>query len=177
MADSYTGEIRIFAGQIPPDNWVLCDGRTLALNDYQELFSLIGTTFGGNGVSNFAVPNLSGRVAVGDGNGTGLTPRTVGQAGGSDTVTLTEAQMPAHTHTFNASSTPGTTPTAGNNYLATVDSPYHMYLDTTQSTATYGAFSTTAIGGAGASGPHLNSQPSLVLNYMICLRGLYPPIN
>jgi microcystin-dependent protein len=177
MADSYVGEIRIFGGNYAPEYWAFCDGHTVSISQYEALFSLLGTTFGGDGQVNFALPNLNGRVPLGDGQGAGLQPRVVGQSGGADQVALTVAQVPPHNHTFNASTASGTTTTAGGNYLATVDATtYHMYLDINQSSSTWADLKATAIGPTGGSLAHDNTQPSVVLRYIISLIGIFPPL-
>ena len=101
MSEAYVGEIRIFAGTFAPTGWALCNGQILAISQNTALFSLLGTTYGGNGTTTFALPNLQGRAPMHWGTGPGLTPRSLGEVGGAATVTLLSTQMPAHTHTMN----------------------------------------------------------------------------
>lgn len=108
MADCFLGEIRIFAGDYAPEGWLLCQGQSLSVSEYQALYSVIGNTYGGDSVK-FNLPNLMGRVPIGQGTGTGLTARTLGQSDGFATVTLTDATMPSHNHTFNVTTATATT--------------------------------------------------------------------
>src|SRR5690348_1959766 len=122
--EPFVGEIRMFAGTFAPVGWNLCDGTLLSISEYSVLYSVIGPVWGGNGTTNFAVPDLRGRLPVGQGQGAGLTNRTLGPAGGgASTVQLAQAQMPAHSHTFYATSTGGTTVSAGGNILAALTQP------------------------------------------------------
>src|SRR4051812_3235520 len=109
MADSFLGEIRTVAFNFTPEGWAACDGRMLSKDDYPDLFSLIGTTYGGDGQPMFALPDLQGRIPIAAGQGRGLSERKLGEAGGQETVTLAEAELPQHTHTFNASIDVGNT--------------------------------------------------------------------
>lgn len=106
MADGFVGEIRLFAGNYAPVNWLICDGRDVSISQYQVLYSLIGITYGGDGVNTFALPDLCGRLPMGQGTGTGLTPRTLGQKGGEQTVTLPVNKVPVHTHQVEATTSP-----------------------------------------------------------------------
>lgn len=187
MSDCYVGEIRMFGGKYAPEGWHLCDGSLLPVRDYQALFSLIGIAYGGDGVNTFALPDLRGRVPVGQGQGpvAGMTNRIVAQAGGSETVTLDVAAIPAHTHTFNtlaAAATTGTlipdnAPTGTNaltyaqgaggarSYLNNnAPSPVAAVLDNDSVTAS----------GAYAAQPHQNMMPSFVMNFIMAVNGLYP---
>src|SRR5580692_1000541 len=100
MADPYIAEIRMFAGPFAPSGWAFCDGQLLAISQYSALFSLIGTYYGGNGTTNFALPNLQGNAPMHQGNGAGLTPRTIGERGGTTTVTVLSPQVAAHSHAY-----------------------------------------------------------------------------
>lgn len=176
--DAYTGEVRVFAGRQSsiPDGWALCNGAELKIANATQLFSLIGTVFGGDGVSAFCVPDLRGRVAVGLGNGPGLTPRpTIGETFGAMSVQLTAAQMPAHTHAFNVLTAPATlaAPTLGAMYAASHD--YLLYQGPSTSPVVKVAFAPGAVTNSEReSGLHDNMMPSLAINYMICVQGLYP---
>lgn len=171
----YIGEIRMFAGNFAPAGWELCQGQLLPIEEYDTLFMLIGTTYGGDGQSNFALPDLRGRVPVHVGGtsatGPGLSQRTLGQQGGVETVTLALNQMPAHTHAVVA-----TTDTAVSSYDATNGVPA-----TVAATNVYGAVGTpgpmtaNAIGTAvGGNQPHANMAPYLSVNFIISLYGLFP---
>lgn len=172
MADPFFGEIRIFAGDYPPYNWAFCNGQLIPISQNSALYSILGVQFGGDGKSTFALPNLNGRVPMGQGNGPGLTPRDVGEVGGAANVTLLHTNMPAHTHTANASNT------------STIDSPVNAIWSSTSGRGGIGAYGTTtdntqlspeAIGIAGESHPHNNMQPYLGLSFIICLHGIFPP--
>src|SRR4051812_39647301 len=115
MADPYLGEIRIFAGNFPPVNWAFCNGQLLPIQANTALFSILGVQYGGNGTTNFALPNLQGSVPIGAGAGPGLSPRPVGEIGGSATVTLTSNQIPTHTHAPQACAADGSVATAAGN--------------------------------------------------------------
>lgn len=173
--EPFIGEIRIFAGINIPDGWAACDGSLVNINDYQALYALISTTYGGDGVTTFALPNLIGRVPVGVGTGPGLSTRTLGEQGGTEEVTLTSAQMPAHTHVLSASTAPGTTAMPGNTVsYAKTDSNIHPYVDLTQPTTAPLTFAANAITSVGGSMGHDNMMPSVAIKYMIATDGIYP---
>lgn len=173
--EPFIGEIRIFAGMHIPDGWAACDGSLISINDNQTLYAVISTTYGGDGVSTFALPNLNGRVPVGVGTGPGLSTHALGEAGGTETVTLTAAQLPSHTHTLSASTAAGVTPTPGPSVsYATTDSNIHPYIDLTQPTTPPLTFAANAISPAGGNMPHNNMMPTTAIKYMIATEGLYP---
>jgi len=171
MSDPFLGEIKLVAyGQIP-QGWAPCDGRLLAINSNQALFSLLGTTYGGNGVTNFALPDLRGRVAM---HPSPSYPQ--GSLGGVENVTLTQNNLPAHNHFVGATSTAADNTTFTNNFVA----------NTTNSQSTvnfYGAAASLqpmaggVVSNTGGGQPHQNCQPSLVLNYCIALNGIFPSRN
>lgn len=176
MADPFLGEIRIFAGNYAPADWMFCNGQLLPISQYAALFSLLGVQYGGNGTTNFALPNLQGSVPIGQGTGPGLTTRTVGETGGSATVTLTTNEIPAHNHVPMGYATDGTTPApAGNVWAqASVESrhgktPISLF-DPTPNTP----MSPVALAPSGSGQPHNNVQPCLSLNFIICLNGEFP---
>lgn len=175
MADYYLGEIRIFAGNYAPTDWAVCDGSTLPISQNETLFSLLGTTWGGDGVNTFKLPDFRSRLAIGAGQGTNLTNRVLGQTGGTEQVTLTEANLPTHTHSFNASSSAADTQTVANNVaLAKTASGVVNYIASTV-TATTQNFNTNTISQALGGGlSHENSMPATALNFIICTTGLYP---
>lgn len=174
MADSYVGEIRIFAGIRPPRNWHFCDGSKLPITEYQALFSLLGTVWGGDGRTTFGIPDLRGRLAVGQGTGPGLTPRVLAQTGGTETVTITAAAMPAHNHGAAVSGAVGTTNVPGPGVLrSALTAPDVGYLPAAQQSTTF-AFDASMVGTEGGNAPHTNVMPYVALNYMISLLGTYP---
>lgn len=173
--EPYVGEIRMFAGAFEPLNWKFCNGQLLAIADYQMLYALIGTTYGGNGTTNFALPNLQGRLPVGSStsNPPGMANAyPMGAAGGSVGVTVTEAQMPAHTHAFSATTAAATTIAPGNTVtFATSPSNFTSYA---ANPPTLVALNPQAVTSAGGSQMHENRMPAICINYIIALQGLYP---
>lgn len=171
------GEVRMFSGNFAPNAWMFCDGSLISIAEQQALYSVIGTTYGGDGVSTFALPDLRGRAAVGTGAGPGLTPRTAGELGGSETNTLQTPQLPQHTHTASvllslaAVSTAGTTndPTGNLPALSTAK----VYA-ATGSNAMAKVTIPVAASAAGNGQPLNNMQSFAVTNYIICLEGIYP---
>ena len=165
----YIGEICLFAGpRVPPPGWAVCDGSLLSIAGNEELFSLIGNTYGGDGVTNFALPNLSGRVPIHIGQGNGLSLRSLGESGGQDTVTLTEENLPAHSHSWSGNQTAPIPDNAGVLAGGLTYRPADGTLYAMLSTETLGMTP------AAASQPHENRQPSLRVNFIICLVGIYP---
>jgi microcystin-dependent protein len=162
MSTPYVGEIRLFAGNFAPQGWLPCDGSLVPIADYDTLFQLIGTTYGGDGQTTFALPDLRGRVPVHQGNGYFL-----GQSFGVEAVTLTAQQLPAHTHPVVASSQPATHSAAAGNFFAQGEDP--LYAAPGGATVTLGP--TTTFGGGQ---PHDNLQPYLGLNFIISLFGIFP---
>jgi microcystin-dependent protein len=178
MSEPFLGEIRAFGFNFAPVGWLQCNGQTLAISQYAALFSLLGTTYGGNGQTTFQLPNLQGRVAISQGNGAGLSPYVIGEAAGTENVSLLTTQMPSHSHPVNACTT-----TSGN-----AAQPAGAYPATDQITGetkggTVNTYSTAApnatmnpnmIGLQGGSQPHSNLQPFLVVNYCIAMAGIFP---
>lgn len=170
MSDQYVGEIRMFAGAYAPEGWRLCDGTLLPVADpqYQTLFALIGTTYGGDGVKDFALPDLRGRIPISQGQGTGLAVRAIGDAGGGETVTLQQAEMPAHSHPAQACSGAGTQASPENGIWAAFSNEYAT------KGSSVGNMLSSAIGNAGGSQPHDNVMPYLTLNFIIAFQGIWP---
>jgi microcystin-dependent protein len=171
MSEPFIAEIRIFAGNFAPRSWAFCNGQLLPVSQNTALFSLIGTTYGGDGRTTTALPNLEGRAPMHPGRGPGLTSRRLGQRGGVETVTLTEAQMPNHTHTLRAVTTDPadiTTPTSSSSY-AFSDSGNAYSLNTPNA-----IMAEQMLPAAGGSQAHNNMQPYLTMNFIIALQGLYP---
>jgi microcystin-dependent protein len=169
MAQPYVGEIRLFAGNFAPAGWMTCQGQLLPISEYETLFNLIGTTYGGDGQSTFQLPDLQSRIPLHMGTGSGLSPRVLAEAAGQENVTLTINQMPAHTHPVGARTAPGTTNTPAGSLPSQTSSvtPY------TEDTATVDmkAETSTIVGG---SQPHDNLQPTLALTLIISLFGIFP---
>jgi microcystin-dependent protein len=171
MDEPYIGSIVLFAGPFEIMNWAYCDGRLLPIASYSALFAVIGTTFGGNGTSNFALPDLRGRVPIQQGVGPGLSQYNLGQPGGGERVTLTTNNLPPHSHPVNALSSAagrGTSPASG--LLSTPANAVEIYNTGTPNTQ----MSPAMIGNTGTSLPVSVMQPYLPLNYLIALNGLFP---
>lgn len=166
----YIGEIRLISFGFAPRSWALCNGQLLPINQNQALFSLLGTSYGGNGQTNFALPDLRGRVAIHQGQGPGLTARTVGERAGAELHTLTLAEMPGHTHVARCASQNGTTADASPSVV-----PARNPAGIPQwGTNTPNAMSAMAIANAGGSQPHNNLQPYTTLHFVIALQGIFP---
>lgn len=172
------GEIRLFAGNFAPRNWAYCQGQLLAISSNTALFSILGTTYGGDGRTTFGLPDLRGRVAVGTGRGPGLSERDLGQMGGVESVTLNLTQIPTHTHSATGSVSPlctngqGDETNPGGGYMAS-STAGDLYAS--GHNATMGASPVTVtIGNTGGNQSHENMQPFLVLNYIICMYGVFP---
>ncbi|MDH7445466.1 phage tail protein [Aquimarina sp. 2201CG14-23] len=166
------GEIRMFAGNFAPRAWALCEGQLLPINQNDALFSILGTTYGGDGRTTFALPDLRGRVPVSPGNGPGLSTYKQGQRGGVETVTLNTTQIPSHTHVVQANSASPVgrgegSSTAAGTYWGDGDS----YASAKNNTMAADAI---AIGNTGGNLSHENRQPFLSIYYIICLQGVYP---
>ena len=164
MAQPYVGEIRIFAGNFAPSGWMLCQGQLLPISENETLFQLIGTTYGGDGQSTFALPNLQSRIPLHQGNSFVLA-----QMGGEETVTLTVQQMAAHTHALLATSTIATQQNVSPNVVAQA-SLFNPYININPNVA----MAPQAVGPVGGSQPHENLQPFLCLNFIISLFGIFP---
>ena len=164
MAQPYVGEIRIFAGNFAPAGWMFCEGQLLPISENQTLFNLIGTTYGGDGASTFALPDMRGRLPIHFGNGF-----TLAETGGAEGITLTVNQIPAHSHPLLASASPGNQVSPAGNVLATSFNvtPYINDVPTPDT-------NTASVGAAGGSQPHTNFQPYLCLDFIISLFGIFP---
>lgn len=171
MSEPFLGEIRMFGFDFAPRGWAYCDGSLLPINQYSALFSLLGTYYGGDGIRTFQLPNLQSRVAVGKGQGNGLTLYSLGDFGGQESITLNPGQMPAHTHAATGNQ-------GGGNSLVPTDAVWAS--DAAGGSAPYStaapnvALSPSAIATSGGSLPHENRQPYLALNFCIALEGIYP---
>lgn len=171
MSDPFIGEVRMFAGNFAPVGWAFCDGSLQAISQNDALFALIGTTYGGDGQTTFALPDLRGRIPLHQGQGSGLSPQVIGQLAGSETVTLTAGQMPAHSHALRGSSTAAAVTAPGGAVLAATSAASYGPGPATQ------AMAASAIPAQGGSQPHENMAPSLALNYIIALFGIFPSRN
>ena len=170
MSEPFIAEIKIFAGNFAPRGWAFCNGQLLPIAQNTALFSLIGTTYGGDGRTTTALPDLQGRAPMHPGQGPGLTNRRLGERGGTETVTLTEAQMAAHNHTAQGSSSTGNSNSPGGHLMARgVGRGANLYHNAPSAT---GAMVTP--GNTGGGQPHTNLQPFLAMNFIIALVGLYP---
>lgn len=172
--DPFVAEIRIFPFNFAPRGWAFCDGQILPLSQNTALFSLLGTTYGGDGKSNFALPNMQGNAPMHPGQGPGLSLHDLGETGGSDTVLLIEAEMPSHSHNVMASSsTANRTSPVGNSFAraASGATPYIA----ASSAAPLVAMNLNTLTPTGGGQPHNNMQPYLTLNFCIALQGVFPP--
>ena len=174
MADPFVAEIRIFGGNFAPKGWALCNGQLMPISQNTALFSLLGTTYGGDGKSNFALPNLQGCAPMQQGQGQGLSLRDLGETGGEQTVTLLQSEMPAHSHTALAASTGGGETSPQNNAWASglKGHPPAFVPSNPQTNAQMNPFGTSIAGG---SLPHNNMPPYLGLTFIIALQGVFPP--
>jgi microcystin-dependent protein len=197
------GEIRIFSGNFPPRSWAFCQGQSLSIAQYDTLYAIIGTTYGGDGQETFNLPDLRSKVAMGNGNGPGLTPRILGQVLGTETVTLTTNEMPAHTHPILLTPQGGAVTAAatlygvngsgdqtnpGNNYLGEDSNVGAVNYIPTGNTVPMNSGSISisnvnapapnlALAQFGGSQAHNNIQPVLAINFIICLEGMFPSRN
>jgi microcystin-dependent protein len=174
----YLGQIVIFAGNFAPRNFMLCQGQILPISQYTALFSLLGTYYGGDGRTTFALPDLRGTTAIQQGQGPGLSERVLGETGGSPTVTLTMGEMPAHSHVVNANSASGSTSDPTNNFPGVaVDAGSGNEYPIYTSTAPNGNFNMMTVGAQGGNQPHQNMPPYLGVNFIICVNGYFPARN
>ena len=169
MSDPFIAEIRVLPYNFAPVGWASCDGQLLPIAQNTALFSLLGTTYGGNGKTNFALPDLRGSFAMGAGQGAGLNLRDLGQAVGQAAVALQASEMPTHSHALQAGSTPGATSPAG-----TVMAPTANGAKIYRAPGAGAVMSGAAISPAGGSQPHENRQPYQALNFCIALQGIFP---
>jgi len=166
MSDPYIGEIRMFGGNFAPVGWLLCQGQLLPISQYDALFNLIGTTYGGDGQNTFALPNLQSRMPMHQGSG-----YVLGQTGGVESVTLNTNQLPVHTHTPVGNNTLANGPSPSNQYWA-------KYANTMYSSAAPAApMAPNALSLSGGNQPHENMSPYLAINFIIATEGIYPPPN
>jgi microcystin-dependent protein len=165
----FLGEIQIFAGNFPPIGWAFCQGQLLPISQYSALFSILGTTYGGNGTTNFALPNLQGCIPIHTGQGPGLSDRVLGETSGVETVTLLASEMPQHTHQLNAIASAGDTTVPANNVLGENAGGVNNYKSSANNSMNANTVSTQ-----GGGLPHNNMQPYLTLNFCIAFEGIFP---
>ncbi|WP_088307251.1 phage tail protein [Novosphingobium sp. B 225] len=181
MSSPYIGEIRLFGGNFNPRGWMRCYGQLIAIADYNALFALIGTTYGGDGITTFGLPDLRGRIPVHQGTGPGLSNRVIGERAGVETVTLTSNQIPLHTHTPVATTAAGNVTVPGPTVIPakpvdTISTPT-LYVVPGTSTVVPGAMAGTSISSVGQGQPHDNMMPNQTLNYIIAVEGIFPSRN
>ena len=172
MSEPFIAEIVMFAGNFAPRGWAFCQGQIMSIAQNTALFSLLGTTYGGNGQTTFALPDLRGRVPVGTGQGPGLSSYTLGQQSGSESVTLVPTQLPAHSHQVLCSSDDATSGDPSGNFPSAFPQKIYANASTPGKTMANGM-----IGLAGSSQPHTNIQPYLAINFIIAIEGIYPSRN
>ena len=173
MADPFVAEIRIFPFNFAPTGWAFCDGQLMPLSQNTALFSLLGTTYGGDGKSNFALPDLQGRAPMHPGQGPGLSLHDLGETGGSETVTLLEPETPAHTHALRADAAdPADVQAPSSAVVLARSSGGNAY---TTNTVGLVSLANAALAPAGGDQPHNNMMPYLTLNFCIALQGVFPP--
>jgi microcystin-dependent protein len=169
MSEPFLAEIRMFGFNFPPRSWAWCDGQILPIAQNQSLYSLLGTTYGGDGRTTFGLPDLRGRVPVHPGS-----PSDLGEKGGAETHTLTEAEVPEHGHSLNVSTAGGDAPLHSNNFLASFN---NGYVDDSVEVSTLVPLQAASVSSAESSAPLNNMQPSQVIAFAIALRGLFPSRN
>jgi microcystin-dependent protein len=174
MADPFVGEIRMFAGNFAPKNWAFCDGQLVSVSACDALFSLLGTTYGGDGITSFGLPDLRGRLPVHFGTGPGLTPRPIGQRVGNERVTLQHSQTPSHNHSFIGSTQPATDVAINGRVFAKGLTDDMFYTSNTARTTT---LIPETIESAGGGQSHSNIMPFLCIHFIIAMVGSYPSRN
>jgi microcystin-dependent protein len=179
MSSFYLGQITMFGFGFAPKGWALCNGQTMAINQNAALFALLGTSYGGNGVQTFALPNLQAAVPVCEGQAAGLSSYVLGQVGGNANVTLSLNQLPSHGHTFNATKTNGASATLAGNIPATstFGSVPAFYASQGTPPLVFVPLAAGACGTTGSSQAHSNLMPSLTINFCIALTGIFPSRN
>lgn len=173
MSSPFMGEVRVFAGTFAPQQWSLCNGQLLPISQNDALFALLGTTYGGDGVNTFALPDARGRTPVGLGQGSGLANRVLGEKYGTETVTLVSSNLPAHTHAAMVSDTTADQTAPANNLIGKA----RHYLSPATTPINTGTFHPLAISNVGGNQPHENMMPFLCMSFIICLQGLFPSRN
>ena len=170
MSEPFVGEIRMFAGNFAPRGWAFCDGQLLAISQNDALFSLFGTIYGGDGRTTFALPEMRGRIPLHQGTGPGLSPRQQGSKPGSESGTLTTNQLPSHSHDLNANARQDNQESPAGNVLCDPNPEGRIYDEVVQDASA----ATTAVAATGGSRSHTNLMPTLCVNFIVALFGVYP---
>ncbi len=177
MSDPFTGEIRMFAGNFAPRNWALCIGTIMSISDNNALYSLLGTSYGGDGRVTFGLPDMRGRIPLHQGNGPGLTPRAIGQRFGWEEVSLSINQIPAHTHKLQASTSDATSSNPASDVLASHSDGDLPYATESTDPTRIQTMNSQTVALSGGSQAHTNMMPYQCVSFIICLFGLYPSRN
>jgi len=173
MSDPFVAEVRCFGFNFAPTGWAQCNGQLVSISQNTALFSLLGTFYGGNGQSTFALPDLQGSVTIGSGQGPGLSDRFIGEQGGAQQVTLLQSEIPVHDHAILASNDAATANTAAGNHPARPFGRGNSLFSTSQ--APIANLAPEALAPAGGDQPHSNLMPYLTMNFCIALQGIFPP--
>lgn len=173
MTQPYVGEVRLFPYNFAPLGWLDCDGSLQSIAEYEVLFNLIGTTYGGDGLTTFALPNMSSRIPVQQGTGPGLGNYVLGQVAGTEQVTVAPGQLPAHSHAFNAVDSAASATAPANSLQLGSVSGDTLYTSSTTGIAS-GTLAAAAVGSVGGTQPHDNTMPTLTVRYCIACFGIYP---
>ncbi|OYY71823.1 phage tail protein [Sphingomonas sp. 28-63-12] len=178
MSEQFLGEVRMFGGNFAPTGWALCNGQLMSISQNSALFSLIGTTYGGDGVQTFGLPDMRGRLPISQGTGPGLTPRVIGERAGTENVTLLTGNLPAHQHPFNVYNAPATTSTPGPTVLPGVPTGAgKIYTVPTNLPTTTDQYAPGAVTMTGNNQSHTNLMPALCVSFIIALQGIFPSRN
>jgi microcystin-dependent protein len=172
MSDQFLGEIRVFSFNFPPTGWAQCNGQVMPISQNTALFALLGTTYGGNGSTNFALPDLQGSVAMNHGQSSGLSLYDLGESGGADTVTLLPSEIPAHSHAVRGQTNLGNIQEPAPTRSLARSGGATIY---TSSTTGLAPMAPQSLGTAGSSQPHDNISPTLVMQFCIAIQGIFPP--
>ena len=175
MADPFLGEIRMFGGTYAPNHWAFCNGQILQISQYNALYSLLGTAYGGDGRVTFGLPDMRGRIPLHYGTGPGLSPYALGQRGGQEDVTLTTDNMPAHTHTLAAYDKTDSASSPVNGFFGPTSGEDPVFFVYAPPTATIAELHSGTMSQAGSSHPMVNMAPYTCINFIIALQGAYPP--
>jgi microcystin-dependent protein len=181
MSNVFLGQITMFSGNFAPRGFALCNGQLTAINQNQALFSLLGTTYGGDGISTFGLPNLQSRLSIHAGHGPGLSNYNLGQTGGGTSITIASGTMPIHNHTFNATTDPASTASIGNTVIpgkpTVTNAEFYAAQASGQPPVTVEKLNDAVCSSAGGSQSHTNLMPSLCISFVIALQGIFPSRN
>jgi microcystin-dependent protein len=178
MSNPFLGEIRMFAGNFNPRGWAFCAGQLVPIAQNDALYALLGTTYGGDGITTFGLPDMRGRLPINQGQGPGLSNYVIGQMAGTESVTLTVTQMPAHSHSLSATDATASQPAPTNtSFLATLLGTAEIYAIPGANPLRQGTLNANSISAAGGSQPHNNLMPIMAINFIIALEGVFPSRN